>query len=220
MLDLYKILGLSRDATPADVQRAYRKASKKAHPDMPEGSPEKFSLVKLAKDVLGDERRRASYDQTGSVEPPEPDNTEAAARNAAFGAIAYVVEQIDARGASYREFDIVGDAKRRLQEQKRQIEANLSKSRFNTAHVEDLVKRFKPKKGKADFITPMLNARLAAMRQDTARIEQNLKEAERAIELLGDVEFDGRPKASSVDPRWAGLDVGAHGLFFNTGPRP
>ena len=65
--DLYAALDLSRDASQQEVRAAYRRASKRAHPDKG-GTPKQWALVSLAKDVLGDERRRQKYDSTGRVD--------------------------------------------------------------------------------------------------------------------------------------------------------
>ena len=65
--DLYAALDLSRDASREDVRAAYRRASKRAHPDKG-GTQKQWALVSLARDVLGDERRRQKYDSTGRVD--------------------------------------------------------------------------------------------------------------------------------------------------------
>ncbi|KAH8091743.1 hypothetical protein BXZ70DRAFT_953084 [Cristinia sonorae] len=59
--DYYKILGLPRDCSEADIKKAYRKESLKHHPDKG-GDEEKFKLVVEANSVLSDPRRRERYD--------------------------------------------------------------------------------------------------------------------------------------------------------------
>lgn len=64
--DCYKILGLERDATIADIKKAYRSLAMKYHPDRnpeDESSEEKFKLVTEAYEVLKDSRKRAEYDR-------------------------------------------------------------------------------------------------------------------------------------------------------------
>ena len=63
--ELYDALGLNRDSPISEVRKAHRRAAKQAHPDAG-GSPERFALVRLAADVLGDEKRRRQYDETGA----------------------------------------------------------------------------------------------------------------------------------------------------------
>ena len=66
--DYYKIMGLSRDATPDDIKRAYRQLARKYHPDV---SKEKDAEVRFkelgeANEVLKDPEKRAAYDQLGA----------------------------------------------------------------------------------------------------------------------------------------------------------
>ena len=59
--DYYKILGVARDCTEADIKKAYRKESLIHHPDKG-GDEEKFKLVVEAFTVLSDPQRRQRYD--------------------------------------------------------------------------------------------------------------------------------------------------------------
>ncbi|KAI0758959.1 protein prenylyltransferase [Fomes fomentarius] len=59
--DYYKILGVERDCTDAEVRKAYRRESLKHHPDKG-GDEEKFKLVVEAHGVLSDPQKRQRYD--------------------------------------------------------------------------------------------------------------------------------------------------------------
>jgi molecular chaperone DnaJ len=65
MADLYGVLGVSRDASPDEIKKAYRKLARELHPDVnpdPE-TQHKFKEVAEAYEVLSDADRRASYDR-------------------------------------------------------------------------------------------------------------------------------------------------------------
>lgn len=67
--DFYKTLGIGRDASPADIQKAYRKLARKFHPDMnpdDKTAKTKFQEVQRAFDVLNDPSKRELYDRYGS----------------------------------------------------------------------------------------------------------------------------------------------------------
>ena len=66
--DYYDSLGVSRDATAADIKKAYRRLAMKYHPDRNKedaNAEDKFKEIQEAYDVLSDERKRAAYDQFG-----------------------------------------------------------------------------------------------------------------------------------------------------------
>lgn len=66
--DYYDILGLSKNATAAEIKKAYRKKAIKYHPDKNPGDSEAEEMFKKAAEayeVLGDENKRARYDQYG-----------------------------------------------------------------------------------------------------------------------------------------------------------
>ena len=66
MDDPYKILGVSKGASDADVKKAYRKLAKKLHPDLNPGdkkAEEQFKEVSAAFDLLGDPEKRAKFDR-------------------------------------------------------------------------------------------------------------------------------------------------------------
>ena len=61
MVDYYKVLGVSPDAPRKDIENAWRKKMRKAHPDMG-GSEDEAQLLNEAYKVLSDESARAEYD--------------------------------------------------------------------------------------------------------------------------------------------------------------
>jgi len=64
---LYETLGVSESASQAEIKKAYRKLARQYHPDIckKEECEEKFKEINAAYEVLGDEEKRAKYDQFG-----------------------------------------------------------------------------------------------------------------------------------------------------------
>ena len=65
--DFYQILGVSRDASQEEIQRAYRKLARAYHPDINRdpGAEDRFKEVSEAYDVLSDPQTRRRYDAFG-----------------------------------------------------------------------------------------------------------------------------------------------------------
>ena len=63
--DFYKILGVSKDASEAEIKKVYRKLAREFHPDSNPGNPKaeaKFKEISEAFSVLSDVEQRKEYD--------------------------------------------------------------------------------------------------------------------------------------------------------------
>src|SRR3546814_18829109 len=78
MADPYTILGVARNASEADIKKAYRNLAKELHPDRNTDNPkaaEKFAQVTHAYDLLMDKDKRAQFDRgeiDGDGNQPDP----------------------------------------------------------------------------------------------------------------------------------------------------
>jgi molecular chaperone DnaJ len=64
--DYYQVLGVAKNATQAEIKKAYRKLAQQHHPDANQGNKEaeeRFKEISAAYDVIGDPEKRKQYDE-------------------------------------------------------------------------------------------------------------------------------------------------------------
>jgi len=69
--DPYRVLGVNKDSSDSEIQRAYRKKSRQYHPDRNQGDKAaevKFKEVQSAYESIGTEQARREYDQKKQME--------------------------------------------------------------------------------------------------------------------------------------------------------
>ncbi|MCP9961466.1 molecular chaperone DnaJ [Streptomyces somaliensis] len=68
--DYYKVLGVPKDATEAEIKKAYRKLAREFHPDANKGdtaAETRFKEISEANDILGDPKKRKEYDEARAL---------------------------------------------------------------------------------------------------------------------------------------------------------
>lgn len=80
-IDPYSVLGLLSSATPLDIKRAYKKLSLKYHPDKLQQTKlvlpqDEFTKIQFSYSILSDPMKRQRYDNTGSLELLDVDDSE------------------------------------------------------------------------------------------------------------------------------------------------
>jgi hypothetical protein len=71
-MGLYDVLGVRRDASAAEVRRAYLALARRHHPDRAGGSHERMRALNEAWETLGDPERRRRYDRSLAAPPAGP----------------------------------------------------------------------------------------------------------------------------------------------------
>ncbi len=88
--DYYDVLGVSNNASDAEIKKAFRRLAMKYHPDRnPDNSEaeDKFKEAKEANDILSDQQKRAAYDQFGHAGVSTSAGGPSAQGNSGFGDI-------------------------------------------------------------------------------------------------------------------------------------
>ncbi len=114
--DYYEILGIDKKASQDEIKKAFRKLARKYHPDLNPGdknSEQKFKELNEAYEVLGDEKKRAEYDQYGrspfeSGGPGFDFRTYTSGDRFDFGGFGDIFGDLFGAGAGHEAFDLKG----------------------------------------------------------------------------------------------------------------
>jgi curved DNA-binding protein CbpA len=157
--DLYELLGVPRDASPAAIKSAFRKKAKDSHPDLG-GDPEAFHLLKLAYDVLSDDEARRHYDATG--ETPD-DRSASAADEARFRTlVGDLMMTMIANGSSPTFSNILEEIGSTLSLQIRAADQQLIALSELATRLEEVLARLHGRDGE-DFLITLLQERYKEM---------------------------------------------------------
>lgn len=180
--DLYATLGVPRDAAPADIHAAYRRAAKRAHPDAG-GTREAFDEIQRANLVLADPKRRERYDRTGHADE-KADTLE----SGALQAISQLLREALMAERDPASYDVVQFLRDRLRKDIDQLRMVTFATKVTIAKADQMNKRLHGK-GVA-IVARLLQEHRRAMEAALADGEGKLDRRKRALEILADVSFD------------------------------
>jgi curved DNA-binding protein CbpA len=196
-MNLYEILGLGPDATPAQIKAAYRREAKACHPDAG-GTTEAFQNVERAYRILKDPEKRARYDETGQSDD-RPDNDEADALSVLASMVEHALSKDD-----LKHHDLIGDMRK-------QLNADIKKANENVAEARDYIDRAldarKRLKTKQPALLAMIDQKAGQAQQAIVTLERQAKLRERALEMLADASFEFEPREPQPWGAWNEVDT-------------
>lgn len=194
----YEILGVDRDASQDDIKRAYRRKAQDAHPDRG-GDAAMMRALALAHEILGDSDKRAEYDSMGQ---------EGSANSLDHDAWSLVATHIN------QAFEVTDNPVESLHEVldgiRDQIESDRQKHRAKNVKLLTKLKAFKQRNKPSearDRIEKHLLHSIEMNKQAIARADQGLKLHARAVEMIADLEREGKmiwmpQQQTSTSTRW------------------
>lgn len=178
--ELYEILGVDKSADEKTIRKAYRRKSKKVHPDAG-GSADEMAALSRALTVLVNPAKRTRYDETGSAEAAaESDNvTQSAINN-----IAFLLNQYLSADAEVRDYKASMIAHFRAKQ--REIRQAVMPSRRAIDREARIKARWKRKKKQAgeDFIARAITWQVEQHKRLIDKAEGDIRILDRAIEIL------------------------------------
>ena len=186
--DLYKILGISRDANEDEIKAAYRQGVKAAHPDRG-GDREEFDKLNTAKIVLLDPKKRSRYDESGGVDL-EPDNEQAMILNIVMEAIDEVLRVIEHKNAHPCQFDLLSDARMALNHKIAVLGQQLPPLKEGAKRIGEVANCIKSKGAKPNRLRSVFEARKMDLERRIAQTKNTIELHNKAYDLLKEHTFD------------------------------
>lgn len=181
---LYDELGVPPDAAPAEIDRAYRRRARSAHPDGG-GSSEAFHALSHAYEVLSDPSRRRRYDETGDDRPPAADNLV----GQALAHIQALIDSILESDVPFDDVDLVAAVRATLDRQRAEMAVAVADHERRARRAETMAARFHRRAGE-NAIRRALERRAAEFRDRAASLKREEAAFAMASDLLSDYSFD------------------------------
>jgi len=211
-LDPYEQLGIPRDATAADIKRAYRSKVQALHPDKHPDDPfatTRFQQIQESYDILTDPVRRARYDAGEGA----GGGNNLAVR--ALTLLTMVFDEIIGKAAQGGSTDVITETYRKLDEINSGAKAAEAQTKHRIARLERVFKRSRYKGEGNDLVTIMTRTRIDRLRADAAKATAALAESAEARKMLD--EYESLPEEQQAE--MAGWFIsGPHKSYFLGGP--
>ena len=179
----YEVLGLDKDATDEQIKKAYKRLSKKHHPDNG-GDNEKFLELDKAYKILKDPEQRAYYDKHGKT-MESGNGFEEMARNYL---VSKYLESCIESGENMIYNNILDIAKKKMKADLGQLSEVMDGAKWAMIHLIKQKRRVKPKT-KSVFLVHALDPEIAKLRKNLQGGVHSERMIKRAIELADDFEL-------------------------------
>lgn len=187
--DLYRVLGVPRGADDETVRRQYRRKARKHHPDTG-GNDEDFNRVHRAFVVLSDPGKRSRYDKSGDI---DEENVGMTPEQEAMAAIRQnlhaVLGEIVQKGGEILEHNLVHLIRSRFKSQAAEIPKNIHRLKRARTSLTEAATRFVGTPGEVNLLVTMVNAEMAIIDSDLAKLEKDRATVTRAIEIVEHYDF-------------------------------
>lgn len=178
MKNLYDILGIKKDASPEDIKKAYRKTSKKTHPDKG-GTKEEFQETKKAYEVLSNTRLRDRYDETGDV---DEDNS---SKQSAMQDIAQIFDMVITKHENEIEYtDIICEMLKVFEDGLNSTKKTIKECKAEIPKYEKIASRIKTDKGDENIFKSFINGKISNLNSTISGAEEQANRIEESISMV------------------------------------
>lgn len=182
MIDLYERIGVSKEAPPDEIKKAYRKKAMENHPDHG-GSPEKFGEIAKAYSILSDTEKRKRYD-----DGEDPEEIGSSPEDEAKKLILeFFLSHVEKADVDHQ------DMFRLVREDIEKGIAGFKKAAQGTQKkikkYESALRRISVKKKSEDFLAGSINTMIREAKANEIGLKKQVKVGEIALTILKDFEY-------------------------------
>ena len=199
----YEILGVAVDATPEQLNRAFRKRARECHPDHHPGKEDEYKAVSQAYEILADVDRRTHYDRTGNADMPDITGEATAALAAVFFEL---LSAIEAAGQNPEKRDLVAELKAGISLSIKRHKEAIVEAAKHIKQAKAVAARFVVKNKPGADINDNILAGMAlsgvrAAEEAVAKAQHYLAVLEHALTMLKDFvyNFDKTPEGRTIN---------------------
>jgi len=187
--DLYKLLGIKKDASDTEIKKAYREKARECHPDFHKDDPEKtklFMQVNQAFFILSNPETKKQYDETGFAS--EITDKKKAATSILLGLFFGVVET----DVADKNVDIIKVMEVAIGKEIFDRAQNIKKLEKNSNKLKKVGDKVKRKDGnnRNNIFLNAINDQIRKANQVIADIRNSIELHELALKMLKDYDFE------------------------------
>ncbi len=180
--NIYKFFDIDKKASKEEIKKAYRKKSKKTHPDLHPEKREEFEKTNKYYLVLSDPIKRKRYDETGKIDENEDKN-----KSIYLQFLAKLFKNIIESTNVYN-FDIFVAMEEKIHNNIMQLEEEISREEGKSSKYEKLKKRIKCKnkerKKNIDLFFSLIDEEILLCKENIQRREEHIKIQKEAYQYL------------------------------------
>lgn len=188
--DPYETLGVSKDATPQTIKRAYRRKAKEKHPDRG-GDREEFRQLLLAFHTLSDSAKRERFDSTGETSDA-PDNRAAQVVCMAAQVFDAVLGDLLGKGQEPAEYDLAAVMRVVVENKATELKRQRQGPAKKAASLRKLLGRFAAKDGPNDM-EEIIRVKLAAEEQAIRAADDSIALNDMLMAYVKRLRFNASP---------------------------